>query len=104
MIRPVALLAATALPVGSCGGDGAEEAAPGDDRPVVHADSRPLLEHAIGIAVESGRPDEAEALLEPVLGEWGRRALAEAGFVSPSRAASASRGCRGRRGGSRGAA
>jgi molybdate transport system substrate-binding protein len=77
--------------------------AAGDEVRAIELPAQALAEHVIAIAVESEHREAADAFVELLLGEEGRRALEEAGFGLP-RDEPLSPGCRGRGGRSRGAA
>jgi molybdate transport system substrate-binding protein len=58
--------------------------AAGDEVQAIELPAQALAEHVIAIAVESEHREAADAFVELVLGEEGRRALQEAGFGVPA--------------------
>jgi molybdate transport system substrate-binding protein len=57
--------------------------AAGDEVQVVELPAQPLVEYPIAVVTSSDEFDAAEAFVQLVLGEQGRRALEEAGFELP---------------------
>ena len=60
-----------------------DAAAAGDDVRAVELPAQPLVEYPIAVLTESENAEAAEAFVELVLSEEGRRALQEAGFGVP---------------------
>lgn len=57
--------------------------AAGDDVQLIELPAQPLVEYPIAVVTETENPEAAEAFVELVLSEGGRRALQEAGFGVP---------------------
>jgi molybdate transport system substrate-binding protein len=60
-----------------------DAAAAGDDVQAIELPAQPLVEYPIAVVTESENAEAAEAFVELVLSEEGRRALQEAGFGVP---------------------